>query len=131
MLSQIFNIIMSTEPNRSNNNIRFVLPHIYLLSKIKELEEIFPIHKSYNVSFDIIVPNLEILKNISVPFTDYCDSLLYYGCSSHETNEYVSKLLSTKKDLTSFISPEELQRLDTNKCIYRLYGVPYFCDDKY
>ena len=131
MLSQIFNIIMSTGPNKSNNNIRFVLPHIDVLSKIRELEEIFPVHKSYNISFDIIVPNLKILKNIPAPFTDYCDSLLYYGCSSYETNEYVSKLLGTKKDLTSFISPEELQGLDTNKCIYQLCGVPYFCDDKY
>lgn len=137
-------------------HVRFMLDEFANIGQIPEFTAKLATMRKHEISCTIILQNMAQIKKMYKDdwgsIMGNCDSLLFLGSPEYDTLEYISKILGKKtqkqrnmsisygsKGNTSnsiqengrnLMDPDELYRLDNNKCIYILRGEFPFLDNK-
>ena len=161
MYSQLFNTLYRVgEQNpskRLNVEVHCLLDEFANIGRIPHFAELLATMRKYGISSSVILQSLSQLKTMYKDdwegITDNCDSLIFLGGQGQGTLEYISKKLgnetivgaSTSRTYSrtgsnslsyntikrELLTPDELAKMDNQKCIVFLRGVAPFFTRKY
>lgn len=138
--------------------VRCILDEFANIGQIPRFDNVLATIRSRLISANIIIQNMssiseELYKTTWKSIIGNCDSLLYLGGNEESSHQYISKALGKQtidirktgetkgstgswnvnhdKMARELMTPDEIRRMDGDKCIFLLRGVKPFLSDKY
>ena len=130
------------------NHCHFMLMDFTDLGKIPEFTKDMVVIRKYNISCSLFVSNIEQLEKIyddthTFGITEACNTILFLGSANQKTNEWIAEKIKikTKKHIHTGtikekhkykvdMTPDELSKMDYQKCIIFIWGMDPIIDDK-
>ena len=161
MYTQLFNLLCEKADNvyggRLPIHVHCIMDEFANLGKIPDWETSISTIRSREISASIILQSMAQLKNVydkaADIISDNCDTFIFLGGKGKDTLKEVSEILGketidtsttsdTRGNSPSFatnyqkigrelLTPDEVARLNGNKCIVQIRGVNPFFSDKY
>lgn len=161
MYTQLFNLLCEKADNvyggRLPIHVHCIMDEFANLGKIPDWETSISTIRSREISASIILQSMAQLKNVydkaADIISDNCDTFIFLGGKGKDTLKEVSEILGketidtsttsdTRGNSPSFatnyqkigrelLTPDEVARLNGNKCIVQIRGVNPFLSDKY